>query len=170
MHLQIGDAAPDFSAIATDGSRLSLKDFRGRKLVLYFYPMDDTPGCTAQACSLRDHDKAIAAQGAAVVGVSMQSRPSHQRFSAKYGLNFPLLADSDGSISRAYGALGHGVFGLVRRVLHIAARVTFIIDEQARIAHIIDRPDCPNHAAEVLHHLAFGDASKKHTAAPGLGG
>lgn len=165
MELKIGDAAPEFSAIGTDGRELSLAGFRGRKLVLYFYPMDDTPGCTAQACSLRDHNNEIAALGAAVLGVSTQDRLSHQRFSEKYALNFPLLVDTDGHIARAYGALGGGVFGLMRRVLGLAARITFIIDEQGRIAHIIDRPDCPNHAAEVLQLLVAADDSKNQTAA-----
>ena len=87
-----GESAPDFSALATDGSPLGLRDFRGRKLVLYFYPMDDTPGCTAQACSLRDQNTDIAKKGAAILGVSTQDVASHQRFTAKHRLNFPLLA------------------------------------------------------------------------------
>ena len=145
-----GDPAPDFSALATDGSRVSLDDFRGRKLVLYFYPMDDTPGCTAQACSLRDHNKEIAATGAAILGVSAQDVTSHKKFTAKYNLNFPLLADTERSVARAYGAIGGGIGGALRGMLGIAERVTFIIDEQGRIAHVIDSPDTANHAAQVL--------------------
>jgi peroxiredoxin Q/BCP len=145
-----GDPAPAFSALATDGSRVSLGDFRGRKLVLYFYPMDDTPGCTAQACSLRDHNKEIAAAGAAILGVSAQGVTSHEKFSAKYNLNFPLLADTDRSVSRAYGAIGGGVGGVLRGMFGTAERVTFIIDEQGRIAHVIDSPDTATHAAQVL--------------------
>src|SRR5215475_12232155 len=148
-----GDAAPDFSALATDGTRVSLGDFHGRKLVLYFYPMDDTPGCTAQACSLRVHDKEIAAAGAAILGVSAQDAASHKKFSAKYALNFPLLADTDRSVARAYGAIGGGIGGALRRMLGIVDRVTFIIDEQGRIAHVIDSPDTTNHAAQVLRLL-----------------
>ncbi len=85
-----------------------LKDFRGRKLVMYFYPMDDTPGCTKQACSLRDHNAEIAAKGAAILGVSTQDEESHRRFTAKYRLNFPLLADEGGVVGRAYGTIGGG--------------------------------------------------------------
>jgi len=148
--LKPGDPAPDFSALATDGSRVSLGDFRGRKLVLYFYPMDDTPGCTAQACSLRDHDQEIAAAGAAILGVSAQDAASHKKFTAKYNLNFPLLADTDRSVARAYGAIGGGIGGVLRGMLGVAERVTFIIDENGQIAHVIDSPDTANHAAQVL--------------------
>ena len=91
-HLKPGDPAPDFEAPGTDGKLLRLTDFRGRKLVLYFYPMDDTPGCTKQACSLRDSNAEIAAKGAAILGVSAQGTESHQRFTEKFSLNFPLLA------------------------------------------------------------------------------
>ena len=87
MRPKAGDPAPDFSCHATDGSTIKLADFRGRKLVLYFYPMDDTPGCTAQACSLRDVNRDIAAKGAAILGVSSQDEASHQKFTAKYKLN-----------------------------------------------------------------------------------
>ena len=145
-----GDPAPAFSALATDGSRVSLGDFHGRKLVLYFYPMDDTPGCTAQACSLRDHNKEIAAAGAAILGVSAQGVTSHKKFTTKYNLNFPLLADTDRSVARAYGAIGGGIGGVLRGMLGTAERVTFIIDEKGRIAHVIDSPDTATHAAQVL--------------------
>ena len=91
-----GDIAPDFSGLTTDGSKVRLQDYRGKKLVLYFYPMDNTPGCTAQACSLRDHNAEIEAKNAAILGVSAQGVESHQRFTTKFKLNFPLLADTDG--------------------------------------------------------------------------
>ncbi len=148
---QPGDAAPDFEATSTDGSRIRLGDFRGRKLVLYFYPMDDTPGCTRQACSLRDHDSQIAARGAAILGVSTQDSRSHQRFAAKHGLTFPLLADTDGKVGRAYGALGGaGLLAAAKALVGMADRVTFVIDEKGRIAHVIERPDVSNHAEEIL--------------------
>lgn len=150
MALRVGDPAPGFSGISTDGSALSLEDFRGRKLVLYFYPMDDTPGCTAQACSLRDHNQEIASRGAAIVGVSAQGQASHRRFTERYGLNFPLLADPAQTVATAYGAGTPGAFGFALGMLGMSLRITFIIDEAARIAHIIDRPDCANHGAEVL--------------------
>ncbi|MBK8323259.1 MAG: peroxiredoxin [Betaproteobacteria bacterium] len=151
MTLKPGDTAPDFEGLATDGTRVSLKDFRGRKLVMYFYPMDDTPGCTKQACSLRDHNKDIAAKGAAILGVSTQDEASHRKFTEKYKLNFPLLADRDGKVGRAYGTIGGGgLLSAAKALIGMADRVTFVIDEEGRIAHVIDRPDVANHAEEVL--------------------
>jgi len=152
--LKPGDPAPGFSATTTEGKPVSLGDYRGRKLVLYFYPKDDTPGCTKQACSLRDHNAEIAAKGAAILGVSTQDEKSHQAFTKKFGLNFPLLADTDGSVGRAYGTLGgKGVMAKLMTAVGFAERVTFIIDENGRIAHVIDRPDVANHAGEVLAKL-----------------
>lgn len=146
-----GDPAPDFEGVTTDGARVALGDFRGRKLVLYFYPMDDTPGCTRQACSLRDHNAEIAARGAAILGVSTQDEASHRRFTSKHRLNFPLLADRGGAVGRAYGTLGGpGLLSAARALVGMADRVTFIIDENGRIAHVIDRPDVSRHAEEVL--------------------
>ena len=146
-----GDPAPDFSACTTEGRRVSLADFRGRKLVMYFYPRDDTPGCTKQACSLRDHNAEIAAKGAAVLGVSTQDEASHQRFTHKFHLNFPLLADTDGAVGRAYGTLGGpGLLSKLKSAAGMAARVTFVIDAAGRIAHVIDKPDVKRHAEEVL--------------------
>ena len=150
VHLRPGDPAPDFAAPATDGSVLRLADFRGRKLVLYFYPKDNTPGCTRQACSLRDANAAIAARGAAILGVSAQDTESHQRFTEKFGLTFPLLADTDLTVARAYGVAGSGLGGLLRSVVKVSQRVTFIIDEKGYISHVIDDPDCPDHGEEVL--------------------
>jgi peroxiredoxin Q/BCP len=146
-----GDPAPDFSGVTTGGKPVRLGDFRGRKLVLYFYPRDDTPACTKQACSLRDHNAEIAARGAAILGVSTQDEASHRRFTQKHGLNFPLLADEGGAVGRAYGTIGGGgLLSAAKALLGVADRVTFIIDEKGRIAHVIDRPDAANHAAEVL--------------------
>lgn len=152
-HLHPGDTAPEFEAPATDGRLLRSTDFLGQKLVLYFYPMDDTPGCTKQACSLRDANARIAAQGAVILGVSAQGSESHQRFTQKYKLNFPLLADTDLKIAKAYGVAGSGLGGLLRSVVKVSERVTFIIDEQGQIADIIDDPDCPDHGDEVLARL-----------------
>ncbi len=149
--LQVGDPAPDFSGSTTDGSRVALKDYAGRKLIMYFYPKDDTPGCTAQACSLRDANREIKAKGAAVLGISTQNEVSHQRFSAKYNLNFPLLADTDQAVSRAYGVIGGGgLLSAAKALAGMADRVTFVIDAKGKIAHIIDSPDTKNHAEEVL--------------------
>ena len=149
--LKPGDPAPDFKGVTTDGKPVALADYRGRKLVLYFYPRDDTPGCTKQACSLRDGNAELAAKGAAVLGVSTQDERSHQAFTRKFHLNFPLLADTDGSVGRAYGTLGgSGVMDRIKTAVGMAKRVTFVIDERGRIAHVIDKPDVANHAAEVL--------------------
>jgi peroxiredoxin Q/BCP len=149
--LKPGDPAPDFKGVTTDGKPVALADYRGRKLVLYFYPRDDTPGCTKQACSLRDGNAELTAKGAAVLGVSTQDEHSHQAFTRKYHLNFPLLADTDGTVGRAYGTLGgSGVVDRIKTAVGMAKRVTFVIDERGRIAHVIDKPDVANHAAEVL--------------------
>jgi thioredoxin-dependent peroxiredoxin len=152
--LKPGDPAPGFEGLTTDGTRVSLAGYRGRKLVMYFYPMDDTPGCTRQACSLRDHNKEIVAKGAAILGVSTQDEASHRKFTSKYKLNFPLLADTEGKVGRAYGTIGGGgLMSKLKAVAGMADRVTFIIDEQGRIAHVIDKPDVANHAEEVLAKL-----------------
>ena len=149
--LKPGDPAPDFEGVTTDGHRISLADYRGNRLVMYFYPKDDTPGCTKQACSLRDHNAEIAAKGASIIGVSTQDERSHQAFTKKFGLTFPLLADTDGSVGRAYGVLGGpGIISKLKSAAGFADRVTFVIDEKGRIAHVIDRPDVARHAEEVL--------------------
>lgn len=153
MRPKPGDPAPDFACHATDGSTIKLSDFRGRKLVLYFYPMDDTPGCTAQACSLRDFNRDIAAKGAAILGVSSQDEASHKKFTSKYKLNFPLLADTGRTMAKAYGVAGSGLFGVARALTGMNERVTFIIDEKGKIAHVLDDPNCPNHGEEVLKFL-----------------
>ena len=146
-----GEPAPDFDAVTTDGKRVSLKDYRGRKLVMYFYPMDDTPGCTKQACSLRDHNAEIVAKGAAVLGVSTQGEESHRKFTKKYNLNFPLLSDTEGKVGRAYGTIGGGgLISKLKSAAGMADRVTFVIDEKGTVAHVIDKPDVANHAEEVL--------------------
>ena len=149
--LKPGDPAPDFTATTTDGKKVSLKDYRGKKLVMYFYPKDDTPGCTKQACSLRDHNADIVAKGAAILGVSTQDEASHRKFTEKYQLNFPLLADTDGAVGRAYGTLGgSGLMSKLKSAAGMADRITFVIDEKGRIAHVIDKPQVGRHAEEVL--------------------
>ena len=150
-HLKPGDKAPDFEALTTDGHKVSLADYRGKKLILYFYPRDDTPGCTRQACSLRDNLAPIAEKGAAVLGVSTQGTESHQAFTKKYNLNFPLLADTEGKVGRAYGVLGgDGLVAMLKSAVGAADRVTFVIDEKGRIANVIDKPNVGRHADEVI--------------------
>jgi thioredoxin-dependent peroxiredoxin len=149
--LKPGDKAPDFTGKLTDGSKVSLNDYKGKKLVMYFYPMDDTPGCTAQACSLRDFNKEIKAKGAEILGVSTQDEASHRKFTEKYKLNFPLLADTDQSVGKAYGTIGSGgLLSAAKAIVGMADRVTFVIDEKGKIAHVLDKPDVKNHAEEVL--------------------
>ena len=108
--LKIGDKAPLFTGTDQDGKSISLSDFRGRKVILYFYPKDNTPGCTAEACSLRDGRAELQRMGFEVIGVSPDSVKSHQGFIAKHGLNFPLIADADKSIAAAYGVWGEKKF------------------------------------------------------------
>ena len=149
--LKAGDPAPGFQGRTTDGHAISLDDYRGKKLVMYFYPKDDTPGCTREACAFRDRTADLKARGAVVLGVSTQDVESHQAFTKKYNLSFPLLADTDGKVGRAYGVLGgEGLLSKLKAAVGFADRVTFVIDEKGRIAHVIDRPDVANHADEVL--------------------
>ena len=146
-----GEPAPRFEGITGDGQRVALEDYRGRTLVLYFYPKDDTPGCTRQACSLRDGAADLAAAGVAVLGVSTQDEASHRAFARKYRLGFPLLADTSGAVGRAYGVLGGGGFvGWLRARLGWNARVTFVIDGDGTIARVLPRPDVARHAEEIL--------------------
>jgi thioredoxin-dependent peroxiredoxin len=149
--LKVGDLAPTFRGQSTDGTELSLADYRGKKVVLYFYPMDFTPGCTMQACSLRDHYREIKEKGAEVIGVSTQDVTSHRRFAQANNLGFPLIADPDRAIAKSYGVIGGGgLFAITKALLGVADRVTFIIDEQGIITHIIGIPNSWNHAEEVL--------------------
>ncbi len=145
MALKVGDPAPAFHGKDTSGKDVSLADFTGKKLVLYFYPKDDTPGCTKEACNFRDHIAEIRAKGAEVLGVSSDDVASHQHFTEKFKLNFPLVADPDKTIGRAYGTIG-GVMGM----LGLNKRWTFVIDERGRIAHVFEQVDAARHADEVL--------------------
>lgn len=132
--LRIGDWAPDFTAVADTGETVRLSDFRGRRVVLYFYPKDDTPGCTTQACGFRDHFAALAEKNAVVIGVSPDGVASHQKFKAKYNLPFLLLADEDHRIAEQYGVWGERtMYGKKFMGIH---RSHFVIDEQGRIVDI----------------------------------
>ena len=148
MNLKPGDKAPAISAPDQNGSIRTLKDFEGKKLVLYFYPKDDTPGCTAEACSLRDNYNDLLKQGYAVVGVSPDNEKKHQKFIAKYELPFDLLADTDNKIATDYGVwVEKSMYG--RKYMGIA-RTTFVIDENGNIAEIIDKVDTAKHAGQIL--------------------
>ncbi|GAB3966474.1 thioredoxin-dependent thiol peroxidase [Spirosoma terrae] len=149
MSLRIGDQAPDFTSTDQDGQPISLADFRGKKVVLYFYPKDDTPGCTAQACSLRDNYTALKAAGYEVLGVSVDDAKSHKKFAGKYDLPFTLVADPDQQIVTSYGVWQEkSMYG---RTFMGTVRTTFIIDENGIITEIINKVDTKNHANQILN-------------------
>jgi peroxiredoxin Q/BCP len=139
--LAVGTPAPDFEATAHDGTRVHLADLRGRDVVLYFYPKDDTTGCTKEACSFRDAWAQLQAAGVVVLGVSTQDNPSHVAFAQKYHLSFPLLPDERGELAAKYRVSLHD--GLARRV-------TYLIGKDGRIAHVWPRVDVERHAREIL--------------------
>ncbi len=144
----IGEKAPDFTVNDQDGNKVKLSDFRGKKVVLYFYPKDQTPGCTAQACNLRDNYKAFQKKGYEILGVSSDSEKSHQKFIEKQNLPFRLLADTDKKIHEAYGTwVEKSMYG---RTFMGTRRMTFVIDEKGIIQDIIEKVDTKNHAAQIL--------------------
>ncbi len=145
--LEPGNAAPDFTLPAARGGDLSLADLRGEWVVLYFYPKDDTPGCTKEACNFRDGYLELRALDAQVVGVSLDNRMSHVEFQKKYSLPFPLLSDSEGEVARAYGAL----FEL--GPLRLAKRHSFIIDPEGKLARVYRSVDPDSHTEQVLADL-----------------
>jgi peroxiredoxin Q/BCP len=146
--LSAGDTAPDFTARDTDGNEVRLSDFRGRKVVLYFYPKDDTPGCTKQACSIRDSHSEFEERGIKVLGVSLDDAASHRKFTDKYELPFTLLADTDHAVADAYGVYGQKEF-MGKKYMGVS-RVTFLIDERGRIKRVMDKVNVDEHADEVL--------------------
>ena len=149
--LKVGQKAPDFTVMDDKGQKVKLSDLKGKKVVLYFYPKDDTPGCTREACSFRDGIAEIRARGAVVLGVSADSVDSHKKFRDKFKLNFPLLADTDKKIVEAYGTWKEkSMYG--RKYMGIE-RTTFVIDEQGKIAHIFNKVKVNEHYDEVLEAL-----------------
>jgi len=148
---QPGQPAPPFSAPTDAGETVSLADFRGRWLLLYFYPKDDTPGCTKQACSLRDGFAELQAAGVAVLGVSPDDEASHARFRDKHALPFPLAADPDRAVMGAYGTWGpKNRYGRLFDGVH---RTSFLIDPEGTVRHVFKRPKTDDHAREVLAKL-----------------
>lgn len=147
-HLKIGDQAPLFKGKDGSDNEISLSDYKGKKLVIYFYPKDNTPGCTVQACNLRDHYSALSKNGISVIGVSMDSAKSHTKFSEKYELPFPLIADEDKAIIEQFGVWGPKKF--MGREYDGIHRTTFIIDESQKIIGIIEKPKTKYHAEEIL--------------------
>lgn len=143
-----GSKAPYFEGKDENGNTVKLTDFTGKKLVLYFYPKDSTPGCTAEACDLRDNYERFLALGYHVLGVSRDSAASHQKFIAKYGLPFHLIADTDLTILKAYEAWGEKkMYG---KVTEGTLRTTYVIDEQGVIIDAINKVDTKNHTAQIL--------------------
>ncbi|MET0554623.1 MAG: thioredoxin-dependent thiol peroxidase [Vicinamibacteria bacterium] len=143
-----GDKAPAFKLPSVEGGDVSLKDFAGKTVVLYFYPKDDTPGCTREACAFRDSQAALKKAGAVVLGVSPDSVESHQKFRSKYKLNFPLLADDDKTVAKKYGAFGEKVmYG--KKVVGMI-RSTFVIDGKGVVRKVFPRVKVDGHADKVL--------------------
>jgi thioredoxin-dependent peroxiredoxin len=147
-HLKPGDKAPNFSGIDQNGNTISLNDFQGKKLVVYFYPKDDTPGCTAQACNLRDNYQAFKSAGYEILGVSADTAAKHQKFIEKYSLPFPLIADTEKEVIKAFGVWGEKKFmGKIYDGIH---RETFIIDENGVIEEVIDKVKTKEHTEQIL--------------------
>lgn len=157
FHLQPGDKAPAFSGKDQNGNTIALKDFKGKKLVLYFYPHDNTPTCTVQACNVRDNYAALKKAGITIIGISTDDVNSHKKFETKHQLPFPLIADTDLKMVNAYGIWGPKKF--MGRVFDGTHRTSFLIDEKGIIRHIISKPKAKMHAAEIL------DAWKQLTSA-----
>ncbi|MBN3894668.1 MAG: peroxiredoxin [Nostoc sp. NOS(2021)] len=145
MPLAVGTDAPAFTAKDTNGNTVSLSDFAGKTVVLYFYPKDDTPGCTKQACSFRDAQAEYQGKDVVILGVSADDEVSHQAFTQKYNLNFPLLADSDKSLIKAFDVDGGGY----------AKRVTYVIDPSGKITHVDANVNTTTHASDILATLGL---------------
>ncbi len=148
IKLNIGDKAPNFSCKNEKGELVSLKDFKGKNLVLYFYPKDDTPGCTAEACDLRDNYQSFLSKGFEILGVSPDSEKKHQKFIDKHELPFSLLADEDHSVAEAYGVWGEkSMYG--RKYMGIL-RTTFVIDANGKLSNIIEKVDTKAHSKQLI--------------------
>ncbi len=146
--LNVGDKAPHFTGVDQNGATISLSDYAGKKVILYFYPHDDTPGCTAQACNLRDNNNELIQQGFQVIGISTDDVKSHKKFEEKYKLPFPLIADEEQEIVTQYGVWGEKKF--MGKTFTGTHRTTFLIDEAGFIKGIITKPDTKNQTKQVL--------------------
>jgi peroxiredoxin Q/BCP len=147
-HLAIGDFAPKFRGIDQQEKTIRLEDFEGKKLVIYFYPKDNTPGCTTQACNIRDNYSELLDKGIAVIGVSADSVKSHQKFSEKFSLPFPIIADENRIIIELFGVWGPKKF--MGREFDGIHRTTFLLDENHKIIGIIEKPNTKTHAEEII--------------------
>ena len=148
MKLSIGDEAPSFISTNQIGEKVSLADFRGKKIVLYFYPKDNTPGCTAESCNLRDNYEELQKQGYVVLGVSKDGEKSHQKFINKYDLPFDLLVDTDLTVHEAFGTWGLKKF--MGKEYMGTIRTTFVIDEEGKISEIIEKVKTKDHTSQIL--------------------
>ncbi|HET8827728.1 MAG TPA: thioredoxin-dependent thiol peroxidase [Pelobium sp.] len=147
-NLQVGDAAPDFTANNQNNETVSLSDFKGKKVILYFYPKDNTPGCNAEACNFRDNYQFFINKGFEIVGVSTDDEKSHKKFEAKFELPFTLIADTEKKVVEAYGVwVEKQMYG---KTYMGTARKTFLIDEDGKIALIIDKVDTKNASQQLL--------------------
>jgi peroxiredoxin Q/BCP len=149
--LKEGDKAPEFSGKDQNGNAVSLADFKGRKLILYFYPKDDTPGCTAEACNLRDNYQNLLDKGFAILGVSADKEKSHQKFITKYSLPFPLISDTDQAVANAFGTWGLKKF--MGKEYMGMNRYTFVIDENGLILKVFTKVETANHTQQILDAL-----------------
>ena len=150
-YLKEGEMAPDFTAKNQAGDTIKLSDFRGKNVVLYFYPKDDTPGCTAEACNLRDHYGELTGLGFEVIGVSPDDEKSHTRFMSKYQLPFNLVADTNKEILKAYGAWG--LKSMYGKEYEGVLRTTYLINKEGKIEKVLPKVDTKNHSEQILKEL-----------------
>ncbi|MCU0371184.1 MAG: thioredoxin-dependent thiol peroxidase [Bacteroidales bacterium] len=148
MKLKTGDKAPAIQAVDHNGNKVSLEDYKGSKVILYFYPKDDTPGCTAEACNLRDNFHLLLEKGFKIIGVSADSASSHLKFAGKYALPFPLIPDTEKKILQDYGVWGKKKF--MGREYDGINRMTFVISEDGTILKIFDKVQTKDHADQIL--------------------
>ena len=147
-HLKVGDKAPEFDTTNQEGEKIKLSDFKGKKVILYFYPKDNTPGCTMQACNLKDNIDALNNANYVVLGVSNDNQKSHQKFIDKYELPFDLLMDEDKNIVNMYGVYGQKKF--MGRVYDGIHRITFVINEEGMIDNVIEKVKTKDHTAQII--------------------
>ncbi len=146
--LKPGDKAPEIESLSYDNQQISLKNFKGQKVILFFYPKDNTPGCTAEACNLRDNYALLKQKGFAIIGVSADNAKSHLKFSEKFSLPFPLIADTEKNILKNYGVWGTKKF--MGRTFDGINRTTFVIDENGIISHVFEKVETVNHSKQIL--------------------
>lgn len=148
MKFKSGDKAPNFSGLDQDGNEISSSDYSGKKLIVYFYPKDNTPGCTVESCDLRDNEQPLKELGYSILGVSADSQEKHQKFISKYNLPFPLLADTEKEVIKAFGVWGEKKF--MGKVYDGILRTTFVIDEHGVIQHVIDKVKTKTHSDQII--------------------